>query len=743
MRTTALLLLLFGCRPKDDTDGDTDAVDTDTAASTTCADDVPEMLRDVSTLDLGGVAPARLVVTGDGACPLLADASGAVFGAIAHHGAGRWFHVGSEAHVAMAGESGATFAANLARWAGRTERPVVGVDPALAGAVDLLVDLGVDARAATVADLGEIDVFVTSAEVDRDAAARDALVAWVDGGGGLVTGGGPVDWVAETGADAATAAVTAPANLLLAPIGVVATPTAATGGSQTLFAPSPLLHAIRARDALAAHVDGTAPLAEPDQRSAAGALSFAARALPLGDDAWTDALLALYTALPPVNPTVAAPVAVRDAPIDALTVALGAAFGVGLPPDRVFAIPSAFPGPVPAERPRTTIRATIDASWTGIDPDYTRASPDEPVWRATGAYVPPGEVVTVTIPTAWAGAGLSVRIGPFTDALWSRDPWARHPEISRVVPLTAVSTPVASGFGGPLYVRVPAGSALGAGEVVVDGAVAYARYTGDAEAFRAALPDAPLAEIEAPGVAITVPAAVVPADVDVEALAALWGRVLAANADLAAMSPRPRDERFAIDVQITDGLLHAGYPLMGYSYGRTMTNVEKLTNEGDYNAFYALGENHRLAAADLPGTAECTAHLWVVYTMEEVVGRDRADANVQLAPGARAARVQAYLDGGRDFVGRWNGWTCVETWLELQEEFGWGLFRELNAQQLALKTRPTSDQARIDDWVVRTSRIAGKDLTPFYLAWGFPLGDGVAAQVADLPAWEDHPLAGR
>jgi hypothetical protein len=67
----------------------------------------------------------------------------------------------------------------------------------------------------------------------------------------------------------------------------------------------------------------------------------------------------------------------------------------------------------------------------------------------------------------------------------------------------------------------------------------------------------------------------------------------------------------------------------------------------------------------------------------------------------------------------------------------------VHAQYLAMPVgdRPSSDQDRIDEWVIRTSLATKHDLTPFYAAWGWPMSGQVASEVVGLPPWTDHPLA--
>ena len=59
--------------------------------------------------------------------------------------------------------------------------------------------------------------------------------------------------------------------------------------------------------------------------------------------------------------------------------------------------------------------------------------------------------------------------------------------------------------------------------------------------------------------------------------------------------------------------------------------------------------------------------------------------------------------------------------------------------------RPKTDQAKRDQWMVRFSRAAGRDLGPFFQAWGVPTTAEARASVSGLPAWmpTDFPGAGK
>jgi hypothetical protein len=232
---------------------------------------------------------------------------------------------------------------------------------------------------------------------------------------------------------------------------------------------------------------------------------------------------------------------------------------------------------------------------------------------------------------------------------------------------------------------------------------------------------------------------------DPSVITSFWIAVMDAMADLEG-SPhvRARPERFALDRQISAGWFHSGYPVMGHDTAPdSLLDIAAIEAEGSWGPFHEMGHNHQWWNWWLPGTTETTCNLWSVYISETVLGIDRGVAHEALEAEARAERMAAYLASGPDFWGQWSVWTALETYLQLQEAFGWELFPTVFTQyrEMTEAEAPASDADIIDAWVIHTSEAVGMDLTDFYLAWGFPLGDDVLASLSHLPLWSEHPLA--
>ncbi len=703
-----------------------------------CSPDYNVLIKDVGSIDLGGSYPSQLIVHGEAACPLLVDAPGRSFGAYARYGSGKVVHLGHEGLLGEGHGDAGQLLINSLRWASGKEQPVVGVADGFS--TSFLESQGFTVVAADVSNLADVDVWLTFSSTEHSDAENAAIQSWVAGGGGLISGGHAWYWAYTHD----NAAENHPGNKVLNDMGITLTASynIEQAAVSTGSLPSPLLHAGHALDAIEDYLGG-ASLSRTDKLLAVQTVQDAVVHLALSFS-WFDRVRALLADIEPVIPTEADPLVPSRLPIEALVVTIQAKLAAELPAAEVEAVPSDFPGEVDASAERLDVGVNILASYEGRDSNYSYSNAGEPVWRGTGLYVPPGEIVHLTLPSAWVGQGITAQIGVHTDTLWHLDSWERHPQLTRSYALESTEVELASGFGGPLYIRIPAGLALGEGEVQVEGAVRMARYVhgeSDPEAWTAEVEasGAPMVELESDRFILTIPKAELAAG-DPAVLMDFWNSVLDADATLAGIDPeRVRAERMAGDQQISAGWMHSGYPIMTYDYGSTLSNGGLLGGVGDWGAFHEIGHNHQYEPMNLPGTTECTVNLYSVYAMEQVVGVPRASAHSALSPASREATIQAYVDGGRNFERDWNVWTCLETYLQFQEEFGWEPLISLNQRYQSMSDPPSSDPDKIDRWVLESSLEVGQDLTLFYESWGFPISQGTRDAVAGLPPWEDFP----
>ena len=629
---------------------------------------------------------------------------------------------------------------NAARWAaGKTESkelPRVGVRGfgALQGHLKATGCTVQSLGQGWTAELAGLDVVVTLPG-GLSAAEVKALREFAAAGGGVLAGVPAWGWKQLN--PGKSIADDLPGNRLFAEAGIVWADgyqrRTSPKGFSTQGAPPPLAHAGRALDTLVAMADGKGPsLGKKEMAIAVSAISRAAMSVPTGETRFRpklDALLASHggkVKLP--RPTAALADADGLAKV-ILTMQLRR--DAALPADKVQAHPAAkhFPGAVPADAERVTREVAIDTA--------------VPAWHSTGLYAAPGEVVTVTVPENAAGKGLWVRIGCHSDRLWHLGTWRRAPEVTRRFPLKTTTTLAANAFGGLVYIEVPGGCKLGTVAASVKGAVEAPLYVlgkTDLKHWRESIRKrpGPWAEIATSRVIITVPSANVRTLDDPERLARFWVRVMDACADLATIPrERARPERYVADAQISAGYMHSGYPIMTWlDAAPRFVNYTLLATKGDWGMFHEMGHNHQGGDWTFGGTGETTCNLFTVYVLETVCGVTGGHGGID--PKRRAAKIKAHIAGGADFA-KWcsDPFLSLAMYLQLKDAFGWEPFKKVFAEYRTLKgrQRPRNDAEKRDQWMVRFSKAVGRNLGPFFQAWGVPTSDGARASIQSLPAW--------
>ena len=419
------------------------------------------------------------------------------------------------------------------------------------------------------------------------------------------------------------------------------------------------------------------------------------------------------------------------------------------PPEFVRAHPAAadFPGSVPTDAPRFTRTLTINTTEPRGHSTSLYSWPHVPRWHSTGLYAAPGELVTVTVPATVAAAGdFHVRVGAHSDDISVRDKWTRMPQISRRFPLSAVKTLVANAFGGLIYVEVPVAANLGKITVKIEGAVAAPLFVlgeTDLAAWRNAIRHAPApwAEIAGRNMIVTTPASEVRDLDDPAAVAETWDRVLDLNAELAAWpSPaRLRPERFVVDRQIRIGYMHAGYPIMAHlDQQANLVNAEHLRWEGNWGFYHEVGHNHQSSDWTFDGTVEVTVNLFTLYVYEFLCGIPVDRSYHGWADSRSRAMIVRFPFDNPDFE-QWKREPALALFMyvQLQQAFGWDAYKQVFATYRALSDaeRPHDDAEKRDQWLVRFSRQVGRNLGPFFEAWGVPTSRAARNSITDLPVW--------
>ena len=714
------------------------------AAGPAVADDadLKSLLDGVREISAPGV-PGALCCFGDEAFPVVVgNASGKIKApvvAAARLGEGRIVALGHNGYFGQGALDTADtgrLMLNAVRWLARDAEPRVAVH-GLADFAALMQDNGIAAEALEGAGwaekLGSCNVFVSTHAPGFDDAQAAAVVEFVRGGGGFLSGDTPWGWLQLNPGKRLT--VEHGGNKVLAAAGLVwadgTIGRTSDNGYSTGDRPPPLVHAARALDAVEARARGERELTKEQMSQSGWVITHAARSLLPDDELLRPRLRRLREqhaaeALPgPEKPlTVEQPLARL-----ALTLELEELGGLSphdLPAHRAAA---AFPGSVPDDAERVSRTLEIDTS--------------VPNWHSTGLYAAPGETIHVTVPEAAAGRGLHVRLGAHTDSLWHKGSWKRCPAISRRAPLARPLTVAANAFGGLVYIDVPKGCELGTIPVRISGAVEAPHYIHgqtDLARWRDEIRSrpAPWAELETTRAILTVPSRVVRELDDPQEIMDLWDRVLDACADLACRpTDRERAERYVTDVQISAGYMHAGYPIMTHLDVAEVVVDTSQMQQGRWGLFHETGHNHQSGHWTFGGTGEVTVNLFTMYVMETVCGI-APTAHPATKDDVRAKKTKEHLAGGADF-GRWkrDPFLALIMYIQLREAFGWDAYKAVFAEyrDLPADQRPQNDDEKRDQWMVRFSRQVGHNLGPFFQAWGVPTSEQARASIADLPEW--------
>ncbi len=703
--------------------------------SAACADEaaVRELLQGVNEIAAPGI-PGGIAAYGAEAFPVVTAKSGTSqipVVAAAQAGNGRlvlWGHDGYLNNDALTFADTGKLMLNAIRWAGKG-KPRVGVWKRN----ELLAWLGiqnVQARATEISNPG-VDVLIVNGH-DINSTHINALSAYLKNGGGLIMA--TTGWGWEQTHPGQTLASDYEGNKVTAPFGLVWTDamlgkTTKTGIAATT--PNLLSHAGRAFDAILAHLSNGQQLSKDDLAQASAVVGGLANALPPDDTQILPRLRKLATdATGEVVPLPRRPIKSEDGAAR-LLLTLQTNIEKSLPVDQIKPHPAGavFPGDVPPNYKPVTQTSPIDLTI--------------PDWHGVGLYAAPGGKIKVTLPDGAEKLGLAVRIGCHTDTLYHLDSWTRAPDISRVWPLTAKETTVANPFGGLVYIVVP-DNKTGKTDVTIGGAYEAPRFVlgqtdvADWQNRIRWLPGA-WAEIETDRAIVTVPSRSIRDLDDPRPVAQLYVDALTAMSDLRGIKRlEKRPERIVCDQQISAGYMHSGYPVM------TWLDVEKTSvqnaalRNSSWGHWHEFGHNHQVGDWTPEGTGEVTNNLFALYVWETVIGKDRQSAHPAIRDDSMKKAWLKYVAGGKKYSDlQSDPFLYLQMYIQLQEAFGWDSYKKIFAEYRDLKAneRPKTNQEKLDQWAMRYSRIVGKNLGPFFGAWGISITPAALNSVKNLPVW--------
>ncbi|XP_023689294.1 TRPM8 channel-associated factor homolog [Paramormyrops kingsleyae] len=696
-------------------------------------DDYKFLLDGVSEFDIrGGALPSEILVHGPLAFPIATTGDGRAFFAGAYYGQGRVIVGTHEGYLGRAELS--RFLCNAVRWLDEGRNGCVGVHPNLAAAHSLLTQSGLHCELTNFRE--DLSVYVCKSYSDEHCTRIQGFVAE---GKGLLIAGHAWAWAQNHGNHRVMIAY--PGNRILNKMGISILGSTVNAGLYKAPKPetacSEVYHFRPMLQRLAGHVMCGEPLKQSEQDSLKhlGQDCSAYLHMKAHNCHSYASILSVLTSVVKQGgvPQVGKNRPIKD-PKEHLLLNVSSQLYEALPnPDEIVPHIVKQKNQLPVV---SNAKAFINGNTAGHEE-----------WKSTGLYLSPGMRTYISVPSMIVGKGWQLQIGCQTDNLGNAGELRRAPVVHKRFPVNSEMILVSNLWGGLLYLVAPPNSTVGDFEIHAQWAILAPYYksgkTTVAEwvgGLRAA--PAPWAELEFDNIILTMKSKMVQ-DLDrPDEVAVLWDSIMKGVADLASIPAKlPRKERFVADVQISHGFMHAGYPIMLHGHSVKCLLEPKVARErGIWGAIHELGHNQQRNAWEFPpNTTECTCNLWSIYVHEEVLGVPRAKAHEAVNPNNRKQRLQQFVKEGKQY-GKWEMWTALETYIQLQEKFGWEAFKKVFSAYHNMQNVPNDRDGKMNLYAETFSKTVNQNLAPFFKAWGWPISASLEQNLAALPVWSDHPM---
>ncbi|XP_078023432.1 TRPM8 channel-associated factor homolog isoform X1 [Epinephelus lanceolatus] len=690
-------------------------------------DDLEFLLQGISEFDFRRDSVlSEALVHGPLAFPIGTTEDGRVFLAGGYYGKGRVIVIGHEALLTV--EKLAPFWTNAIDWLDQGRKGVIGVVP----------NLGLASKSGLKHEetmfRRDLSVFGCTTYSDHNAQEIQDFVAQ---GGGLLIGGHVWYWTYNNPGNPMTETT---GNKILNKMGLSLTPKTIESGSYKAPVPSQAIkdtgHFRQRLRRFAAHViqgDKLAKHEEDDLKKLAMECEYFLK-LEAHDSYSYNHVLSILTDV--LKKSGMKPVSEKNpvkSPRDHLLLSLGTK-AYKASPDRDALLPYLIKQ-IPVMPFMENQRIRINANTAGGEE-----------WISTGLYLSPGMKTEITIPANIVNKSWQIQIGCQSDHLGHAE-LKRAPSVVERFAVTAEKMQVWNLWGGLIYLVAPPNTKVEGAEVIVQKAVAAPYYksgvttAADWSLLRTA--PAPWAELEFENIVLTVPSNAVWSIDRPDKLAAFWDEIMRAIADLAVIPHTfRRKERFVTDVQISCGWMHSGYPIMAHNAtAAEVVSIDCARKTGMWGPIHELGHNQQRSCWEFPShTTECTCNLWSVYVHEEVLGINRAKAHPNMTVANRKKRAETYAKAGKN-LSDWFMWVALETYMQLQEKFGWDAFKKVFAAYHKMSSFPKDNKGKMNLYAETFSQSVGKNLTGFFKSWGWPIDTATEKKLSNLPPWCDHPMA--
>jgi len=197
----------------------------------------------------------------------------------------------------------------------------------------------------------------------------------------------------------------------------------------------------------------------------------------------------------------------------------------------------------------------------------------------------------------------------------------------------------------------------------------------------------------------------------------------------------------------------------GYYYGATHQSAQGLLGVGYFGVpasigvnradthTHEVGHNHQAGDWTFDGTVEVTVNLFTLYVYDFLCEIPMDGKRFHGSHQSWSELMALYDFDNPDFeMWKREPFLALIMYAQMQQAFGWDAYRQVFTTYRVLPNdeRPKSDDEKRDQWLVRFSRQVGRNLGPFFEAWGVPTSKVARDSIADLPVWlpPDFPPGG-
>ncbi|SFH00399.1 M60 family metallopeptidase [Pedobacter insulae] len=433
-----------------------------------------------------------------------------------------------------------------------------------------------------------------------------------------------------------------------------------------------------------------------------------------------------------------------------------------------------FPGLVDQSEPRVKDQKfTLDLNFTPQTTENLRISVAPKPQFSTGYYAAPGELIKLVLPEGVNG--LSIQIGGHTDNLTGKDPLLRDPIIIQRKQLYPGANYVRNIYGGTIYIN--AAFAIQAPvEFTISGACVSPDFilgvdTHEAWKARVLASKVPWLELRSKRVVFLVPRDKIVSQfnnpveplVDMAEPLALWNTVfeedfngwmgLSDNAsDVRDQSPQGQ-WRGILDIQLSAGYGHAGYPFVGLNdrewFGSFTSATRLKTSIGTWGSYHEFGHNAQQGSVWSWSTLGETTNNLFSFKVAHRINANYSDLHPAVKSGFPQAITYASGTGTKNFDGDAeidDPFKRMTPFVQIFELYGYGAMTKLYTEARRAVRLANNDLDKHDFVYEKLSEYCNTDLIPFFEAWGILVSPQSQAKIgAKYPLlskqiWTYNPL---